>query len=166
MNRIVVDSSVCVNWFVQTRGRRTRGFSLDLLAQVRAKQVHIAQPAFWRAHIAALAWRKRGVDRHEMIETLLGVNSKTPNDANVLRLAADIARATRTELFDTLYHATAIAEGIELITANTDYIERAGHLNHIRLLNDWAARARIAERDKRYSRHKPSGAPEVGQKKR
>jgi predicted nucleic acid-binding protein len=128
--------------------------------------VQVAQPAFWRAHIAALALRKRGVDRREMVETLLAVASKTQSDASVLRLAADIATSTRAEIFDTMYHATAITEGIELVTANADYIERAGHLNHICLLEDWAARARIAERDKRYSRRDANDLPTIRQKKR
>jgi predicted nucleic acid-binding protein len=166
LNRIVVDSTVCVNWFVQTRGKRIRGFSLDLLAQVRAKQVHIAQPAFWRAHVAALVLRKRGVDVPETVETLLDVPTRDQRDADVLHLATDIAIATHAELFDTLYHAAAINKGIELVTANSSYVERAGHLGHIRLLSDWAARSRIAERNKRYSQHHQADAPELRQKKR
>ncbi len=165
MKRIVVDSTVCVNWFLQTNGKRLRGFSLELLAQVHAKQVHIAQPAFWRAHTAALVLRKRRIDVPKVVASLLEVASRDQSDTDVLPLAVDIATATRTELFDTLYHAAAINKGVELITANTSYLARAAHLGHICLLGDWIARSRIAERNKRYSQHDETDSPPLRPKK-
>ena len=166
MKRIVVDSTVCVNWFMQAHGKRERGAALDLLEYVRRKKVYASQPSIWRAHVASLLLRKRGIDIGEVIETLLAVESREQNSPDVLRLAADLAATLRVDLFDTLYHAVAIDTGIELITANVDYIQRASHLGHIRLLSDWAARARVAERDKRYSRRDPAETPEIRQKKR
>lgn len=150
---------------MQTGGKRNRTYAMELLHQVRTKQVHVVQPAIWRPHVTALLLRKRGVDPHAIVESLSTIESRDLNGANVLHLGTDVALKLRAELFDTLYHALAIDKGIELVTANAGYAERAGHLGHIRLLSDWIARSRIAERDSRHSSRRGSGAPRIRQKK-
>ena len=165
MKRIVVDSTVCVNWFIQARGKRDRGFALELLEKVRAKQVRVVQPTLWRAHVAAMLLRKRGVDARKTVEGLLAVDAKDQNGPDVLRLATELATRFHADMFDTLYHAVAIDSGIELITANADYLNRLGHVGHVRLLGDWVARSRVAERQKHY-RQQRAGVPATRHKKR
>jgi predicted nucleic acid-binding protein len=109
---------------------------------------------------------KRGADAHKIVDTLLAVPSRDQSSPDLLRLAAELASRFRIDLFEALYHAVAIDKDIELVTANADYVRRAGSLGHIRLLSDWIARTRIAERDKQYSGQRRRGMPDDGHKKR
>ncbi len=166
MKRIVVDSNVCVNWFMQPRGKRERAAALELLDHVRARKQYVVQPATWRAHVVALLVHKRNADVHNIVDTLLAIPSRDQGSPDLLRLASELAARFRIDLFEALYHAVAIDKDIELVTANADYVRRAGSLGHIRLLSDWIARTRIAERDKHYSDRRRRRTPDDGHKKR
>ncbi len=160
MKRIVVDSTVCVNWFTQVRGKRERAAALELLEHVRRKRVYLTQPSIWREHVTSMLLRKRGTDSNEAVAALLSVDSKDHSARDILSSAAELATSLRADLFDTLYHVVAIDRDIELITSNNDYIERAAGLGHIRLLHDWVARSRIAEEDNSYSGRRTPDAAE------
>lgn len=150
---------------MQSGGKRNRTYAMELLDQVHAKQIHAVQPAMWRAHVAGLLLHKRGTNPHAVVDSLLSIESRDQNSSAVLHLGTDVALKFRAELFDALYHALAIDKGIELITINADYVERAGHLGHIRLLSDWAARSRIAERDGDHLHKRRAATPHKRQKK-
>ena len=166
MKRNVVDWSVCVKWFSPTRRRtRERTAALELLEQVHSKKMRLLQPSIWRTHVVARLPRKRGIAMHNAVEALFSLQSKELSNSHVLRNAADMASRLDADVFDTIYHALAIDRGVELITANAAYVERARHLGYVRLLSDWAARSRIAERDNSYS-HRRVGVSAVRHKKR
>jgi predicted nucleic acid-binding protein len=151
---------------MQPRGKRERAAALELLDYVRTRKQHIMQPATWRTHVVALLVHKRGADAHKIVDTLLAVPSRDQNSPDLLRLAAELASKFRIDLFEALYHAVAIDKDVELVTANADYVRRAGSLGHIRLLSDWVACTRIAESDKNYSDRRRRRTPDDGQKKR
>jgi len=166
LKRIVVDSTICVNWFAPARGKRESAASLELLDYIHKKKVYVSQPSLWRAHAASMLLRKRRIDMRRVVAGLLEVEAREQNGPEVLRLATEIAVTLHADIFDTLYHAVAIDRGIELITANTDYVERAGHLGHIQLLSNWMARSRIAEPNKSYSRRRRTKAAHGAHEKR
>jgi predicted nucleic-acid-binding protein len=166
LKRIVVDSTVCVNWFTQARGKRERCIALELLEHIRKKKVYVSQPSVWRTHVVAMLLRKRRIDVRNVVETLLNVEAREQNGPDLLLLAAEIAVNLRADIFDTLYHAVAIDRDLELITTNSDYASRAGHLGHILLLSEWDTRSRIAERGESYSRQRRQTAPDEPKKKR
>jgi predicted nucleic acid-binding protein len=166
LKRIVVDSTVCVNWFMQVRGKRESAASLELLDYIHKKKVYVSQPWVWRAHVASIVVRKRGIDMRRVVDGLLDVEAREQNEPDVLRLAADLAVNLRADMFDTLYHAVAVDRGIELVTANAEYAERAGHLGHIQLLSDWIARSRIAEQNQDYPGKRRTEAVHEAHKKR
>ena len=150
---------------MQVGGKRNRTYAMELLNQVHAKLIHVVQPAIWRTHIAALLAHKRGVNPHAVVESLSSIQTREQNSPAILHLGTDLALTLRAELLDTVYHAVAIDKGIELVTANSAYADRAKHLGHIRLLRDWAARSRIAERDGHAPRRGRSAAPDKHHKK-
>lgn len=166
MKKHVVDASVCVKWFSQAR-RRTGDLAaaFELLEQIHSKKTRLLQPSVWRTHVVSRLLRKRGIALPKAVDTLFALESKDQSSAHVTRIAADMASRLGGDLFDTIYHAVAIEKDVELITANAAYVERAQHLGHIRLLSDWAARSRIAERDNGYSQRR-AAAPAERQKKR
>lgn len=155
MNRIVVDVSVCVKWFLDRGRKPDRSAALELLAQVDARKFHLVQPAMWRAHVAAGLLRKDSSAVKKCIDAMAGMKPRDGDSRHALCLSSELAMALHADFFQTLYHAVAIEKGIELVTADADYHQRAAHLGHIRMLRDWVTRSRIAERNRNYLRKNP-----------
>jgi predicted nucleic acid-binding protein len=158
LNRIVVDTSICLKWFINRGRKPDRLAALELLAQVDARKFHLVQPQTWRAHVTAMLVQKDPSVVKKGIDTLLAMKPRDGETRQTLHLASELALTLHADLFATLYHAIAIEKGIELVTADAAYHARAAHLGHIRMLRDWVARSRIAERNKNYLRRHSSKA--------
>ncbi len=154
MNRIVVDVSLSLKWFLQRSRKSDRLAAAELLAQVNAGRFHLVQPSTWRAHVAAALVRKDPSVVKQGIDVLLRMRPRDGDTQRTLHLASELAQMLNVDLFATMYHAVAIEKGIELVTTDASYHERAAHLGNIRMLRDWVVRSRIAERNKNYAKRR------------
>ena len=91
----------------------------------------------WRAHVAAGLLRKDPSAVKKCIDVMAGMKPRDGDTRHTLCLSSELAMVLHADFFQTLYHAVAIEKGIELVTADADYHQRAAHLGHIRMLRDW-----------------------------
>lgn len=59
------------------------------------------------------------------------------NNPETYQLASELAIKLNHHLFDTLYHAVALKQGVTLVTADKKYYQKAKDFGNIALLSDY-----------------------------
>jgi len=138
MNRLVIDASVAVKWFLpESLEESDAGKAVTLLLKGAEGAVTFLQPPHWTAEVAAVLARKLSATAADNIDELLTLDFVTVvQEATVYRRAIDLAQAMQHHLFDTLYHATALEYQTTLITADRRYYDKAHHLGGIVMLQN------------------------------
>jgi predicted nucleic acid-binding protein len=137
--RLVVDASVAVKWiFPDPRREPQSNRALDVLDDIRAQRVEVVQPVHWLAEVAAVAVRLAPEISREAVGLLCAMELPTLQEPEVYVRACKLADDLDHHLFDTLYHAVALAfpDGI-LVTADERYCRKATHVGQVWRLRDY-----------------------------
>ena len=136
--RLVVDASVAVKWFLPESSREPDADrAIALLHAIREGQVDLVQPPHWLAEVAAVITRLRPEIAAEAIDLLDAMEFETSADAELYKRASRIAKQLDQHLFDTLYHALALANDALLVTADDRYLRKARPLGKVVALAEW-----------------------------
>lgn len=137
----VVDASVAVKWFVQADWALREDHvepALALLQATATGAVELLQPPHFLAEVAAVLARLNPQGAREDLANLADLDIAWAEPTQALPGAIDLARQLNHHLFDTLYHALALATpGAVLVTADRRYYEKARHLGQIAWLPDF-----------------------------
>lgn len=116
---MVVDSSVIVKWVLPEP---------DSDAARRLMGAWLIAPALWRFEAAAVVakWVKDGrlsIERAPFrLATMMAAPVDTSDTADDLPAALALANRLRHPLYDCLYLAVALRAGVELVTADTEFV--------------------------------------------
>ena len=137
---LVVDASVAVKWFFQSRDNETDGdLALTILESVDAGRIQLLQPPHFTAEVAAVLAREKPDEAQDDLFDLLCVECQIAQGPEIYTTAIDLSIRYRHHLFDTLYHAVAIhTPGSKFITADEAYYRKAQGIGHIVRLQDYA----------------------------
>ena len=136
--KLVVDASVAVKWFLPESSReQDADGATALLHAVREGLVDLVQPPHWLAEVAAVITRLRPEIAAEAIDLLDAMEIETTADAELYKRASDLAKQLNQHLFDTLYHALALANDTLLVTADDRYLRKARALGKVVALAEW-----------------------------
>jgi len=137
----VVDASVAVKWFVNADWALREDHvepALDILRFSAQGTVDLLQPPHFLAEVAAVLSRIKPEGALRDIDSLAALDITWAAPTTAYARAIDLARRLDHHLFDTLYHALALANaGAVLITADRRYFDKACHLGQIAWLPDW-----------------------------
>ena len=130
-DKIVVDASVALKWFLQDNEDHCDK-AIALLVRYP-----LIQPPHFIAEIAAVLARKKpneaDLDLADLLEIEMAIAEEPAIYQQAIRLSIDLNH----HLFDTLYHAVALETNSSiLVTADNVYFEKAKHLGRIKLLAD------------------------------
>ena len=139
MNSYVIDASVAVKWFIPDAAVETDvDRALQLLARAQRDEVRFLQPPHWVSEVAAVLVRLAPRTVGSSIEALMALASvRTANDAGHYQRASSLSLKLDHHLFDTLYHAVALAEKATLITADRKYYDKAKRMGSILMLEEF-----------------------------
>ena len=136
--KLVVDASVAVKWFLPESSREPDADRATvLLRAIRDGRVALLQPPHWLAEVAAVITRLRPEIAAEAIDLLDAMELETSADAELYKRASCIAKQLDQHLFDTLYHALALANDALLVTADDRYLRKARPLGKVVALAEW-----------------------------
>lgn len=141
----MLDSGVCLRWFLAIDTSDTDADAFDLLEQIRAQRIQLVEPTVWATEIAAVLAHALPPEAPGAVEEILSLRVEYDSAPATLRRAIALSMRYRRHLFDTIYHATALQQGIPLITVDESYYQRALPLGNILLLRDWRSLFGIAE---------------------
>ena len=140
MNKIVVDSSIVIKWFVpepySTEARR-------ILNEYQTGELSLRAPDLINAEVGNIVWKKHrfeglaAEDAQEIIHafhTLIFVLTST---ADLLDVAYQLAVNHQRTVYDALYIALSIQEQCQFVTADEKLVNavRAGYPNIIWVAN-------------------------------
>lgn len=121
MNKLVVDSSIIIKWFV------TEPYSSDahrVLQEFQAGQVDLLAPDLIYAEIGNIIWKKQQFqglsvsDAQLILTTFLKVPFIITPAVSLLTDAYQIAATHQRTVYDSLYLALSVREGCEFVTAD------------------------------------------------
>jgi predicted nucleic acid-binding protein len=131
----VVDASVAVKWFVRADWALREDHVEPALALLRATtdgRVTLLQPPHFLAEVAAVLARLQPRRASRLVADLLDLDIDWAEPTQALADAVALATRLDHHLFDTLYHALALATpGAVLVTADRRYFNKAKSLGAI-----------------------------------
>ena len=133
---IVVDASVALKWFFQSREDEVDGdLALAILAGIDEGRIHMLQPPHFIAEVTAVLAREKPEEAQDDLFDLLAIESRFAEEPEIYATAIDLAIRCRHHLFDTLYHAVALnSPSATLVTADRRYYDKAAGFGRITLL--------------------------------
>ena len=136
---VVADASVIVKWLLPAATQeQDMDAALSLLADFRDGKLLLREPPHWLAEVAAVLTRLCPHTADRDISDLHAMNVDVVDGIDVYRQASRLARSLNQHLFDTLYHAAALATpGATLITADHRYFRKAAPHGGLMLLSQW-----------------------------
>ena len=137
MTRLVIDASVSVKWFVQSKNEGYVPKAVEILKGIGDNRTSIIQPPHWMAETIAVLARLQPEKVDRVINLLDAMEIPMKATAAEFKLASRLALDLDHHLFDTLYHALAIREEATLITADRRYFNKAAEIGSINLLADF-----------------------------
>lgn len=143
MQRLVIDASVALKWFLPNEPNEPDcEEALNLLHLALDSEVVFLQPPHWLAEILAVLARKHprnAVFAHDHLKALDSI--RIVDSQAAFHRAIALAQKLNHHLFDTLYHAVALEENAIFITADTRYYAKAKAAKHIVLLSEFGNHA-------------------------
>jgi predicted nucleic acid-binding protein len=137
---VVVDASVTLKWlFDDPATEPLTQEATSLMQAVADGSLEVIQPIHWLSEVAAVLTRKTPDSAESDIRLLMDLNLPIADNPELLLHACRLSKQLNHHLFDTLYHALALEQGIVLITADAHYLRKALPVGHIIWLEDWIA---------------------------
>jgi len=133
---LVVDASVALKWFFQTRDdEHSIDQALAILDALDRRTIRMVQPPHFLAEMAAVLIREKGEAAYQDVADLRALDWITLDDPALYKDAMALSARFQHHLFDTLYHAVALQgrEGV-LVTADRRYYDKASAHGAIHLL--------------------------------
>lgn len=140
----VVDASVAVKWFVEGDWALREDDvepARSLLLATADGSIDLLQPPHFLADVAAVLARLKPQGARQDLADLADLDIAWAEPAQALTVAIELATRLDHHLFDTLYHALALATpGAVLVTADRRYYDKARGLGRIAWLPAFASR--------------------------
>lgn len=138
--RTVLDASVIVKWYIANPDEQDAEQALAILEGIETSSITLIQPPHSLAEVAAVLARElpeQAVDYFLELSRIFDANATNPSNA-AYQHAIELSNRLNHHLFDTLYHAVALEENVNMITADRKYYDKAKTLGGIMLLESFA----------------------------
>lgn len=136
---VVLDASVIIKWLLKDPKREAgTEKATRLMEAVANSALDALQPPHWLGEVGAVLARESPSTAADDVTMLCALELPVADDPLVLRRATELAIDLRQHLFDTWYHAIALATpDAILITADSRYLGAARKKGRIADLMDW-----------------------------
>jgi len=136
---VVPDASVILKWVLERDEGKDLPKALDLQRAFLSETIDIQVPTLWRYEVGNVLGLKQPEFAHELMKALLGyelpeVHLTVDDCQSGIHLMRKIKGVT---FYDSCYHVVARQANGVYVTADRDYVKRAGRLGHVCLLADW-----------------------------
>jgi predicted nucleic acid-binding protein len=136
---VVVDASVSVKWAMpEAQDEGDIPQALAILQGCAMGTLALIEPPHWLAEILAVLTRRRHINPIGFAASMNDIGFAVDHHLDVYARAVQISQDLQHHLFDTLYHAVALAAPDRiLVTADEHYFRKAESRGQIMRLSDW-----------------------------
>lgn len=136
---LVVDASVVIKWLLQDPQREAgTDKATRLMEQITKGDRPTLQPPHWLIEVGAVLARESPDTAADDVAMLAALELPETDEPLILRRGVELAIELKQHLFDTCYHAVALATpDTMLITADQRYLRAALTKGRIMDLMDW-----------------------------
>lgn len=136
---LVLDASVVIKWFFRDDPKELHAHqALQILRAVGVGEVTLMQPQHFMAEVSAVLAREKPGHAHADVVDLQNMEWHVADSAEIYVLAVSLAVKLNHHLFDTLYHAVALATSDALlVTADVRYYNKAKDQGRVVLLQNF-----------------------------
>lgn len=136
---VVVDASVAAKCFLASDPAEDDGdIALQILRDAVDGTLDLYQPPHFAAEVSSVLARLKPKQALLDVRDLLEIDFRRVDDAEIYAIATALAIQLDHHVFDTLYHAVALATpDATLITADRRYYDKAHHEGRVMLLSRW-----------------------------
>ncbi|MHB8423391.1 MAG: PIN domain-containing protein [Leptospirales bacterium] len=114
---------------------------MEILKEAVSGRLTLCQPVHFVAEVAAVLARVDPTEALNDLHDLLHLHYLVRETPEIYAIATELATRRNHHLFDTLYHAVALATpGATFITADQRYYAKAQDEGQILLLSEWSPR--------------------------
>ncbi|MEE9354896.1 MAG: type II toxin-antitoxin system VapC family toxin [Methylococcaceae bacterium] len=131
--KVTINASVIVKWFIPDNENHTDS-ALALFKKVEEGTLTVVQPLHWQAEVIAVLTRLRPEIVDKSIVLLDALELPVIDNIQVYQQASQLSQVLNHHLFDTLYHAVAIAANGNFMTDDRKYYNKAKGTGNIELL--------------------------------
>lgn len=141
MSRLVVDSSIVIKWFVPEIGSDVADQVLD---RYKIKSLTLLAPDLLHAELGNIVWKKCRLqtlepdDGHTIIYAMKLIELEVTPSSQLLNDAYRLATDHQRTVYDSLYIALSLREGVPFLTADEKLVRAVSHtIPNVYSLNDW-----------------------------
>lgn len=134
--RLVIDASVAIKWYLGHRNEEQDVIKAALLGElIQSGAADLLAPPHFVPEVIAVLAREKPQDIDQALLELDALKPEHIVSTLVLKRAADMSVALDHNLFDTYYHAVALACDATLVTADSRYFAKAAPYGQVQLLS-------------------------------
>lgn len=142
MDKLVVDSSVIIKWFLLEPDSDKAS---EILEAYDTQEIEVIAPDVIYAEVGNIAWKRYTVTKNisvteaqRIVSNFLGLSLETVPDSELLADAYRIAVTYGRSVYDSLYIALSVREQCRLVTADERLTNSVGTaLPNVILLANW-----------------------------
>lgn len=138
MNTVIPDASVILKWVLPSADERDRAAALQLREQATKGKVRIRTPSLWLYEVGNTLTRRAPNEAGDLLEALLSFGlDEAPWTQPWLVQAIELTSSFKVTFYDAAYHALAIVERGVFVTADLQYLNKAGKAGAVVALQNW-----------------------------
>ncbi len=133
----VPDASVLLKWVLRAHDEPDHARALALKQAWLDDACDLLVPSLWLFEVGNVLGLKQPAAAAPLLQAMidLGLREEAPHRSidTIVRLM----REHKVTFYDAAYHALAIQHRGTMVTADRDYVTKAGRAGHVMLLNQW-----------------------------
>ena len=138
---VVPDASVLLKWVLRRDDEPHTAAALSLRDEAMSGAIQLIVPQLWIYEVGNTLARRFPEEAGELLASLVDFRlAEAQLDSSWRTRAVSLAVAYDVSFYDAAYHATALARGGLLVTADERYVRRASQAGSVAALREWNVR--------------------------
>ena len=138
MNVYVIDASVILKWVLPKNISPLQVQALSIRDALIERKIDIIVPSLWRYEVGNTLGRLIPINAFDLLTACVNIGFYEVKESSERdKTALELMNKWQVSFYDASYHALAIINGIEFITADEKYSNKVKDQGNMLALKDW-----------------------------
>ncbi len=135
---VVPDASVLLRWSLDSTAEKDRDRALEIRRLWISGRLSIVLPSLWLYEVGNILGMKQPDLAGELREIYVGYRFEEESAADLSGMVLDVMKTAGVTFYDAAYHCVALKHRGTYVTADEEYVRKAGAMGHVVALKSWA----------------------------